>query len=183
MVLLCRTFLGGHFTRESEGRIYRRLRDPEIIRDVWRGDADVGFIGSDKIIEAGSLRDRERGSVMIEWIGRVAGCDFVLAAQPDKISDIEDRMENGGRRLNIVTSYPTWLESLGVFDKCVTMTRVVSGSAEAYADDVDLIADLRVTGNTLRDNGLQEFRVLDSVKLGLIYRDREMCTDTTKPRI
>lgn len=154
---------GGHFTRQSEGRTYRRLRDPEIVADVQRGAGDVGFLGSDKVAEW------DPHSLAVDWVGEVEGCDFVLAASAGTGADVGDRLKRGDK-VYAVTSNVKWLARFAVENGWTVDIRRVSGSAEAYGDEADMIADLRVSGDTLRDNGMEEFQVLDAVRLGLIYR-------------
>lgn len=163
--MTCRISQGGHFTRTSEGRTYRRLRDPEIIEDVSRGIGDVGFLGSDKFEEW-------QPPLAVDWVGRVPDCDFVLAARPDTVAAVEDRLE-AGESVYTVTSNVRWLANFALTYGWQLDTRYVSGSAEAYGEEADMIADLRVSGQSLKDNGLEEFRILDSVRLGLVYRSED----------
>jgi ATP phosphoribosyltransferase len=154
---------GGHFTRKSEGRTYRRLRDPEIVADVQRGAGDVGFLGSDKVAEWNP------DSLAVDWVGDVEGCDFVLAALRGRVPEVKGRLEGGGK-VYAVTSNVNWLAKFAVANGWTVDIRRVSGSAEAYGEEADMVADLRVSGDTLSGNGLEEFKILDSVKLGMIYR-------------
>lgn len=126
---------------------------------------DVGFVGSDKFEEW-------RPRLAVDWAGVVQDCDFVLAAQPEMVETVEARLEDADE-VYVVTSNVAWLGKFAVANKWNLNTRYVSGSAEAYGEEADMVADLRVTGDSLRDNGLEEFRVLDSVKLGLIYRGED----------
>ncbi len=158
-----RTSRGGHFIQRSEGRTYRRLRDPEIVADVQRGIGDVGFLGSDKVAEWNP------DSLAVDWVGDVEGCDFVLAAMAGSVPEVKGRLEEGGK-VYAVTSNVNWLARFAVANGWTVDIRRVSGSAEAYGDEADMVADLRVSGDTLSDNGLEEFKVLDSVRLGMIYR-------------
>lgn len=158
-----RIFLGGHFIQKSEGRVYRRLRDPEIVSEVQRGKGDVGFLGSDKVAEWNP------SSLAIDWVGKVEGCDFVLAAKQGTSAEVERKLQ-AGRNVYAVTSNLNWLASFAQQNGWNLDVRRVSGSAEAYGEEADMIADLRVTGDTLRDNGLEEFKILDAVRLGIIYR-------------
>lgn len=149
-----------HFIRTSEGRTYKRLRDPEIADDVQRGKADVGFLGSDKIWEW-------RPKVAVDWIGEVPNCDFVLASRLGTAQDVQVKLANG-EMVTAVTSNPIWLGAIAV-DKGWSLTiEKKTGSVEAYGNDADMIADLRVRGDSLRDNQLEEFAILERVKLGLI---------------
>lgn len=161
-----RTSRGGHFTQTSEGRTYKRLRDPEIIADVQRGVGDIGFLGSDKFAE-------RQPSLEVDWVGTVPDCDFVLATRSGNVPIVEAQLETG-QPVSVVTSNVRWLAQFAVINAWELDKRYVSGSAEAYGEEADMIADLRVTGNSLRDNGLEEFRILDSVKLGLVYQEAGM---------
>lgn len=160
--MTCRISLGGHFTERSEGRTYRRLRDPEIITDIQRGVADIGFLGSDKFEEW-------QPRLGVDWVGEVPDCDFVLAALAGTVTEVEARLD-AGRTVYAITSNIKWLAKFAVVNAWDLDVRQVSGSAEAYGEEADMIADLRVSGNSLRDNGMEEFRVLDSVRLGMVYR-------------
>ena len=139
------------------------MRDPEIVADVQRGAGDVGFLGSDKVAEWSP------DSLACDFVGNVEGCDFVLAALAGTVPDVKDRLEKG-RNIRTVTSNVNWLAKFTLLRGWNLDIWRVSGSAEAYGEEADMIADLRVSGNTLRDNGMEEFAVLDSVKLGMIYR-------------
>lgn len=156
-----RTFLGGHFTRVSEGRLFRRLRDREIVDGVRRGEAEVGFLGSDKFEEW-------EPDLSVDWVGKVPNCQLVLAARLGSIGMVETRLERA-EPVSVATSNPRWLSKIAAANCWLLDIREVSGSAEAFGDLEDMVADLRVSGDTLRDNYLHVFRVLDDVKLGLIY--------------
>jgi ATP phosphoribosyltransferase len=154
---------GGHFTEESEGRTYRRLRDPEILAGILSGRGDVGFLGSDKIAEW------QPSSVRVDWVGEVPGCDFVLAALAGTVPDVQEKLRRG-EPTYAVTSNVRWLGQSAVVNGWSLDIMGVSGSAEAFGEEADMIADLRVSGDTLRDNGLEEFEVLERVRLGMITR-------------
>lgn len=160
--MTCRISPGGHFTRRSEGRLFRRLRDPEIIDGVRRGEADIGFLGSDKFEEW-------EPEVSIEWVGNVQDCKFVLAARLGSIATVEKRLERV-ESVSVATSYPRWLGKLAAANCWRLDIREVSGSAEAFGDITDMVADLSVSGQSLIDNGLHKFYSLAGVQLGLIYR-------------
>lgn len=159
--MTCRTSRGGHFTRASEGRLFRRLRDPEIVDGIKRGEADVGFLGSDKFEEW-------EPDLSVDWVGEVENCQFVLAARLGNIAIVENRLERS-EPVSVATSNPRWLSKLALINGWRLDMREVTGSAEAFGELEDMVADLRVSGDTLRDNYLHVFRTLADVELGVIY--------------
>lgn len=130
---------------------------------MQRGRGDVGFIGSDKVAEWNP------DSVNLDWVTRIEGCDFVLAAERGTADVVEQRLASG-ENIYAITSKVNWLARFALQNGWNLDIRRVTGSAEAYGDEADMIADLRVSGDTLRDNGLEEFKVLDAVRLGMLYR-------------
>jgi ATP phosphoribosyltransferase len=159
---MCQISQGGRFTEQSEDQTYKRLRDPEIVDGIVRQAADVGFLGSDKWEEW-------QPDLEVDWLGPVKYCDFVLAARRATAPIVRKRLTNG-ELVTAITSNPRWLGRLAASNGWNLSINYVSGSVEAFGEEADLVADLRVTGASLRDNGLEEFQVLESVKLGLIYR-------------
>lgn len=155
-------FPGRQLTAKSEGRLFRRLRDPEIVDGVQRDEGDIGFLGLDK------FKEWKPNGLSVEWVGDVPDCDFVLAAQTGSVSEIEARLA-AGEAVSTVTSHATWLADIALEKNWNLSIREVSGATEAFGDLADMVADLRVSGESLRANGLREFHILDSVHLGLIY--------------
>ena len=155
-------FPGRRLTATSEGRTYRRLRDPEIADGVARGEGDVGFLGLDK------FKELRPAGVAVGWVGDVPGCDFVLAAPVGSVEEVQEKLA-AGESVKTVTSHETWLAELAMERGWQLDIREVSGATEAFAGLADMVADLRVSGRSLVDNGLEEFHILDSVHLGLIY--------------
>ena len=111
----------------------------------------------------------------MDWLYRSVGCEFVLAARPDKVEAVETYMKNEGP-LTVATSYPGWFGDIAIrrfwgrSTICLISGLVeVFGNMEAY----DAVADLRCSGETLRANALQEVFRLAGVGLGLIYDKNE----------
>ncbi|HEY5442580.1 MAG TPA: hypothetical protein VIJ68_03515 [Candidatus Saccharimonadales bacterium] len=158
------TFKPRALTAKSEGRYFRRLRDPEIVDGVQRGEGDVGYLGMDKF-----QTWKPRG-LALEYVADVEGCDFILAALAENVDAVRARLD-AREPVSVVTSHAAWLGDIALDRGWELNVRQVSGATEAFAEYVDMIADLRVTGNSLAANGLEEFMHLDSVHLGQLYRE------------
>lgn len=107
----------------------------------------------------------------VAWLGPVPDCEFVLAARLGTIAVVEQRLQRA-EPLSVATSNPRWLGKFAVANGWQLDIREVTGSAEAFGDITDMVADLSVSGRSLIDNGLHRFWTLAAVELGLIYADQ-----------
>lgn len=132
-----------------------------------RGEGDVGFLGSDKFKEW-------QPPLGVQWVGRIPGLDFVLAVENGQGEFWRDALTiDRSLKPIIPTSYPRWLGWCLMERGWQAEPRYVSGKVEAFKYVSGLVADLRLSGNTLRDNNLSELEVLGAVELGVVSRPQQ----------
>lgn len=162
-------FPGKKAKQVSEGQTYKLVRDPEIISDVEEGEPGevIGFLGEDK-------REELAPWLSMSWLGKIAGRgDFVLAAAQSKIAETQAKLASG-ETISVATTYKNWVPRIGAALGVYIEPYYKSGSVEAYAEDYDAIADLRLTGQSLRENQIGELMILkEGIGFGLANKPQE----------
>ena len=138
-------------------------RTADVTQRVEEGSAELGITGLDRYLE---FRGDERRVVpLINDLG-YGRCDLVLAVPEswlditsvDDLADLALEFYQEGKQLRIATKYRRLLRR-HLFDRDINLFTLVpvSGTVEAApgAGYADLIADLRDTGSTLRENRLK----------------------------
>ena len=138
-------------------------RTADVTQKVEEGSAELGVTGLDRVLEY--RNDEKRASVLIKDL-EYGRCEFVMAV-PDSwmdvssLSDLADlalEFRQEGKQLRIATKYPRLLRGY-LYERGINYFTLVpaSGAMEAApaAGYADLIADLTVTGVTLRENRLK----------------------------
>ena len=134
---------------------------------VTSGAAHLGIVGKDILIEKDSeefieLKDLEMGK-----------CRLSLAGKKDLLS--------GSTRMKIATKYPKssikFMESIGIQSEIIYLH-----GAQEIAPLMglsDAIIDLVESGKTLKDNGLQEIKVIRNISTRLIANKAALKTKST----
>lgn len=158
---MSRSLPGGVFTQKVLGRLVTQSRGSDIPDEILDGDLDVGFCGSDVMIE-GWLAGRYAPLGFNALVG--AGCDVVLAG----LEGLDTK-----KPLRIVTKYPLsayyYLDQRGYEVESITQ-RGGKMEGKLRSGKYDAIVDLRESGETLKDNDLVVVDMFDSVQTGLVYR-------------
>ncbi len=103
-----------------------------------------------------------------------AGCDLVLAGKPSL---------NLRKPLRIATSYPLqaikYCMQRGYTIDLQALTEFGGGiEGKLVSDAFNAIVDLRSSGETLRDNGLEVFDCFDTIQSGVVYKQQPTdCAD------
>ena len=138
-------------------------RTADVTQRVEEGSAELGITGLDRYLEFRS--DERRVVSLINDLG-YGRCDLVLAVPEswlditsvDDLADLALEFYQEGKQLRIATKYRRLLRR-HLFDRDINLFTLVpvSGTVEAApgAGYADLIADLRDTGSTLRENRLK----------------------------
>tara|TARA_Y100001970_G_scaffold248719_1_gene318549 strand:- start:2019 stop:2642 length:624 start_codon:yes stop_codon:yes gene_type:complete len=131
---------------------------------VTSGAAHLGVVGKDILIEKESeefieLKDLEIGK-----------CRLSLAAKKDLLSNTT--------RMKIATKYPKsaikFMESIGVQSEIIYLHGAQEIAPELGLSDA--IIDLVESGNTLKQNGLQEIKVIREISARLIVNKAALKT-------
>lgn len=131
---------------------------------VTSGAAHLGVVGKDILIEKESeefieLKDLEMGK-----------CRLSLAAKKDLLSSTS--------RMKIATKYPKsaikFMDSIGVQSEIIYLHGAQEIAPELGLSDA--IIDLVESGNTLKENGLQEIKVIREISTRLIVNKAALKT-------
>ncbi len=158
------SFLEDVFIYQGAEATYYRKRDKEISRNVLlAGIGALGLAGSDSLNEnpvPGASSEtllpivNDRGQPL-RFV--LATCDILQTTKR-----VESKIANN-ESLQIATSYPNTairdlMKKLGI-NACVPALGMQTGGIEAvawqYPDEIDAIFELVLSGDSLRDNGLQ----------------------------
>lgn len=172
-------FKGRKLRAVSEGRTFYKLKGRDIPYRLAEGIGDIGLTGTDSLISA-QFKDKSASNLLYRKIGEPM-CRFVLLGGDRGLKNWEEVLSAdpryATRMLSASTSEPELLNSAACGKDLPLKSdgREVNGSVEVYADfnEYGLVADLVQTGNTARDNNLQELTTLASVYPAIAWRENE----------
>lgn len=163
-----RSFPGGVFTASANNREFIASRGADIPGEVLRGEADVGFCGSDVI---GEICARGLGKSLGFIAVKEMGCRLSLITAPDEPLD---------QPLRVATSFPALSKKL-LSD---------AGYVQEYGGKVEgkikngffnALVDIVESGDTVRDNGLVErCELVNPLETGIVFRKEavDLATNT-----
>ncbi len=135
--------------------------------------ADIGFVGSDIYEEE---RFTTKGiDITFRGVSKPLG-KFVLAAAAKSAPGIAYVVRRA-ETISVATKYPTTLARFAA-SKSLNLQCVCepTGSVEAMVNLglSDTVFDIKVTGDTLRDNGMKVISEGDNVTAGLVYKNLKL---------
>lgn len=158
---------GGVFTAQVGNISLLYVRDNVGMELLSSGEADIAFLGDDKLGEW-QADGRVSDASVVDSVPQ--DCRFVLAGPRSAVRAIPTQLGTGDL-LTVATGYPKLLEAFARERGLnLATTYMPEGGCEGFAASgkTDLVFDIAQSGDTLRDNDLLIYREGDKLSLEVL---------------